>query len=54
MRTLTQASQCYGLHPRALEHKAATQEGVMNFMLHFNSLERVGIVQNTTPEALRK
>ena len=42
------------LAPSYLEHKAAIQEGVMNFMRYLKSLERVGTVQNTIPEALRK
>ena len=30
--------------PSYLEHKAAIQEGVMNFVPYLNSLERVGTV----------
>ena len=37
-----------------LEYKATIQEGVMRFTLHFYSLERVGKVQTTILEALRK
>ena len=42
------------LAPSYLEHKAAIQEGVMNFMRHLNSLEHVGTVQNTIPDELER
>ena len=48
-------SKCCGSQPRTwLEYEATIQEGVMKFTLHFYSLERVGKVQTTIPEALRK
>ena len=37
-----------------LEYKATIQEVVMIFHAASQSLERVGTVQNTTPEALHK
>ena len=37
-----------------LEYKATIQEGVMNFMRLFNNLERVGAVQKTIPEELKR
>ena len=42
------------LAPSCLEHKAAIQEGVINFMRHLISLERAGTVQNTIPCAMRR
>ena len=42
------------LAPSYLEHKATIQEGVMRFMPHFNSLERVGTVRNTIPDDLER
>ena len=42
------------LAPSYVEHEATSQEVVMNFMPHLESLERVGTVQNTTPEELER
>ena len=42
------------LAPSYMKYKATIQEGVRNFIRHLNSLERVGIVQNTIPDELAR
>ena len=50
----TEVSQWCGLHPRTWSTRLLSKKGVINFMRHLKSLERVSTIQNTIPDELER